>query len=289
MHEIQDERTANLTFMIFCTLICVALAQVGAMVFVNTIVVKPLNKITKAVKKFDPKEGMDYKEAGVMDLDIKNRDEIGTIYNEIRSQQIRIVDYVRSVTDIRRDKEMTEADLRKKKVEVGRISEEAYKDALTGVGSKTAYNRKIIELTALMEQGFKEFAIVVMDVNRLKFINDTYGHSIGDELLKIYADKLKAICGTDVFAAKIGGDEFGVILNEKFGQKELMDFTSTVAKIFSESVALHGDIYSVTVSIGAAVFPTDSRSAELLFRCAETAMFSAKANGKNQLFFYAGR
>ena len=280
MHEIQDERTANLTFMIFCTLICVALAQVGAMVFVNTIVVKPLNTITKAVKKFDPKEGMDYKEAGVMDLDIKNRDEIGTIYNEIRSQQIRIVDYVRSVTDIRRDKEMTEADLRKKKVEVGRISEEAYKDALTGVGSKTAYNRKIIELTALMEQGFKEFAIVVMDVNRLKFINDTYGHSIGDEYIRgcvhVICEILKH---SPVF--RIGGDEFvAVLTGEDYNNRD--ERFIALAKAFDDAYknedAEPHKRYSA--SVGIAECTVAHEKIDEVFKIADKNMYDAKMQFK---------
>ena len=161
----------------------------------------------------------------------------------------------------------------------------AYYDTLTSMPNRAKFMEELNNDISKV----KQTSILYIDIDNFRYINDTYGHSIGDELLKIYADKLKTICKNDVFAAKIGGDEFGVVLNESFGQNELRDFTAKVAQMFSEPVSLHGDKYTVTVSTGAAVFPTDSRSAELLFRCAETAMFSAKANGKNQLFLYARR
>ena len=280
MQDIQDERAANLTFTIFCTLICVALAQLGAMIFVRKVVVNPLNTITREIQKFDPEAGKDYKESGVMDLDINNRDEIGTIYNEIRTMQIRIVDYVRSVTDIRRDKEMTEADLRKKKVEVGRISEEAYKDSLTGVGSKTAYNKKINELKAMMEQGFKDFAVVVMDVNRLKMINDNYGHTIGDEYIRGCVHMICEILKhSPVF--RIGGDEFvAVLTGEDYNNRDerFLELAKAFAETYKNEDAEPPKRYSA--SVGMAECTIEHEAFEEVFKLADKNMYDAKMQFK---------
>ena len=161
----------------------------------------------------------------------------------------------------------------------------AYYDTLTSMPNSASFmdelNQHLIKAKAT--------SVLYVDLDNFRLINDRFGHSTGDELLKIYAEKIKALCGDKIFAAKIGGDEFGLIFGEEFDQNRIMNFTEDITSALKESVSLHGDVFSITASYGVANFPKDSRSAEILFRCAETAMFTAKANGKNQLFFYVGR
>ena len=161
----------------------------------------------------------------------------------------------------------------------------AYYDTLTSMPNRASF---MDELNGHLNKA-KATSVLYVDLDNFRLINDRFGHSTGDELLKIYAEKIKSVCGTDIFAAKIGGDEFGLIFGEEFDQKRIMNFIQDISNALAESVSLHGDVFSITASYGVANFPKDSRSAEILFRCAETAMFTAKANGKNQLFFYVGR
>ncbi|MCR5121071.1 MAG: GGDEF domain-containing protein [Ruminococcus sp.] len=162
----------------------------------------------------------------------------------------------------------------------------AYYDTLTGMPNRALFIDKLNE--RLKES--RNSTILYIDLDNFRHINDTFGHNLGDDLLKIYAERLNKLCGNDIFAAKIGGDEFGLILGEDYALPEMVNsFAGQVAREFSEPINIRGDVFSITASFGASNFPNDTRSAEDLFRCAETAMFTAKANGKNQLCFYMRR
>lgn len=159
----------------------------------------------------------------------------------------------------------------------------AYYDTLTSMPNRALFidelDKKIISK--------KNTTILYIDLDNFRHINDTFGHSLGDDLLKIYAKKIQKLCGNDILAAKIGGDEFGLILGESFDSNDIVNtFAGNIAKELFEPINIRGDVFRITASYGVARFPTDTRSAEDLFRCAETAMFTAKANGKNQLCFY---
>ncbi|MBR6478032.1 MAG: diguanylate cyclase, partial [Lachnospiraceae bacterium] len=184
MEDVMKERYANLTYVIVSAIVCTIIVLAGAFVFINRTVVWPLNRLTKEMAKFSPSENANYEDAGVIKLDVKSNDEIRDIYEEIRSQQMRIVDYVNNIIAIRRDKERAEDEARSKDEMLGKIAKDAYKDALTGIGNKAAYIRKINALNEEIQGGLTDFAVVMIDVNGLKAINDNYGHSSGDLYLK---------------------------------------------------------------------------------------------------------
>lgn len=158
----------------------------------------------------------------------------------------------------------------------------AYYDKLTSMPNRELFMENINDRISESRMT----TLVYIDIDNFRYINDTFGHNLGDDLLVRYAEKITNLCGDEIFVAKIGGDEYGIILDEKYSSDEVMAFVGELARIFSEPINIRGDVFSVTASFGAATFPNDTRSAEDLFRCAETAMFSAKANGKNQLCFY---
>ena len=158
----------------------------------------------------------------------------------------------------------------------------AYYDRVTSMPNRVMFMDNINERINAQRTS----SVVYADLDDFRHINDTFGHNLGDELLVRYAERLTKLCGEKIFAAKIGGDEFGLILPEQYSTDDVMSFIGEVARVFSEPVNIRGDVFSMTASFGVSIFPTDTRSAEDLFRSAETAMFSAKANGKNQLCFY---
>ena len=164
--------------------------------------------------------------------------------------------------------------------QIGQISQEAYRDALTGVGSKAAYNNKIAELNEQITDGSVEFAVVMIDLNQLKQINDEYGHKAGDLYIK---GCCHLICETfkhsPVF--RIGGDEFVVILR---GQ----DFSERIQHVESLRHA-YDDAYEqeeadpwerYSASVGMAENAFDDNSFELVFRRADTAMYEEKKRFK---------
>ncbi|MBR6986236.1 MAG: GGDEF domain-containing protein [Ruminococcus sp.] len=158
----------------------------------------------------------------------------------------------------------------------------AYYDRLTQMPNRHSFMENLEERIA----SGGDCTIIYIDIDNFKIINDTFGHSTGDELLVQYANRIEALCGENNFAAKIGGDEFGIILHSGYSSNDIINFVAQLQSVFSDTINLRGDDFSLTASFGTANFPSDARSTEDLFRAAESAMFSAKANGKNQLCFY---
>lgn len=155
-------------------------------------------------------------------------------------------------------------------------------DSLTRMPNRQMFMEHLEE--QIKENG--DCVVIYIDMDDFRRINDSFGHEVGDDLLRRYAEKLERYCGSKVFAAKIGGDEFGIIIGSGMTNEAIYQYAAGISGIFSEPVNLGGNFYTVTASYGAASFPENAMTAADLFRCAETAMFNAKASGKNQLCFY---
>ncbi|MBR1864536.1 MAG: GGDEF domain-containing protein [Ruminococcus sp.] len=158
----------------------------------------------------------------------------------------------------------------------------AYYDRLTQMPNRQMF---IEDLEDEIKAGEK-CTVVYVDIDNFRNINDTFGHKVGDDLLVRYSHLIENLADDEIFAAKIGGDEFGIILPEKFGREQVAEFVNKIGEAFATPMEVKGEVFTLTASYGAAMFPDDARSSEDLFRAAETAMFGAKANGKNQLCFY---
>jgi len=161
----------------------------------------------------------------------------------------------------------------------------AYYDRLTGMPNRQLFNE---ELEKRISSG-SGCIVLYADIDDFREINDTYGHATGDDIIREYSQKLTDYCGDSIFAAKLGGDQYAMILDGAFDKEDVTKFVDRVANIFSTPVKIRGDVFSLSASYGSAAFPTDSRSAEDLFRCAEEAMFKAKSQGKNKLVFHSDR
>ncbi len=173
-----------------------------------------------------------------------------------------------------------EHEIRERDKQIGQISQEAYKDALTGVGNKAAYNNKVNELNSLLENGLTDFAVVMVDMNDLKHINDEYGHKSGDLYIK---GCCHMICETFKFSPvfRIGGDEFVVILQ---GQ----DFDARFQKV-QQLRSAYEQAYEQTdqdpwlrycAAVGLAELASDDNSFELVFKRADKAMYEEKKQFK---------
>ncbi|MBR6242644.1 MAG: diguanylate cyclase [Ruminococcus sp.] len=159
----------------------------------------------------------------------------------------------------------------------------AYYDRLTQMPNRQLF---LDNLEENAKNGVDCFVLYI-DIDNFRTINEGYGHSTGDELLKEYAKRIEAIVRENDFVAKIGGDEFGIIFLAGSTNEDVINCVSAIQQAFQEPVVVRGDSFSVTASYGAAHFPVDARSSEDIFRCAETAMFASKTNGKNQLSFFS--
>jgi diguanylate cyclase (GGDEF)-like protein len=238
--------------------------------------------MTTEMKKFTP--STDYNTAGVMNLDIRNHDEIGEIYQGIREMQINIVDYLRNLNALEEDKRKAENDLKNKDKQIGELSKETYTDTLTGVGSKAAYAKKINELNQLIKQDPKslEFALVMVDMNNLKNINDKFGHRAGDNYIQ---GCCRLIC--EIFkhspVYRVGGDEFVAILHGKDynDRKEKTDKLKAEYEKYGSNEELSPWL-RYSAAVGMAEYIVDDKTAESVFRRADKAMYEDKNQFKKK-------
>ena len=280
MEDIMRERRLNFLYLVLAAIVSAAVIVAGVNSLISRTIIHPLSQITEEMKKFSPSEDRRYEKSGVINLDIKSNDEIEDIYNEIRSMQIRILDYLNDITVITKEMEKAEVDIQKKDRELGLISKEAYRDALTNVGNKVAYTKKVEELTSALKEGKLEFAIVMVDVNFLKTINDKYGHAAGDTYIQ---GCCKTVCqvykNSPVY--RIGGDEFVVVLTG-------MDYRQRVERLrdlrnsFEISYGMdHQDEWlRYSAASGMAELSADDNTVELVFRKADKNMYEEKAKFK---------
>ncbi len=133
----------------------------------------------------------------------------------------------------------------------------------------------------------KQCAVVCVNLDDFRQVNDTFGMATGDELIKAYAERIETIAGENHFAARISGDEFAVILGPENSSQDIINFVGRIQGVFSEPVNINGNGLGVSSSIGIAMFPKDAGSAEDVLRCAEKAMYMSKNNGKNKVCFYS--
>jgi diguanylate cyclase (GGDEF)-like protein len=160
-------------------------------------------------------------------------------------------------------------------------------DALTGLPNRVLLADRLGQATAQSERYSRGFAVLVVDLDRFKSINDSLGHIAGDEMLKQVAHRLSQLLRKADTLARLGGDEFVLVLNEITGPRDAETVASKVLASLSEPVTLSGLDVQISASIGVSVFPEDGFDAETLLQHADAAMYHAKKNGRNAFQFFA--
>ena len=179
-----------------------------------------------------------------------------------------------------------QTDLRSLEASKSKAEYLAYHDTLTGLYNRASFE-ELLERSLLSAQRDKtKFAVLFIDLDRFKIINDTLGHDIGDKVLIQVAKRLETILRKSDVISRWGGDEFVVILRDTLSES----FVATVAKKIiawvKEPIAIDHYTLSVTASIGIALYPDDAEDSQTLIKYADSAMYQAKESGKNSFYFY---
>ena len=282
MDDVMAERQRLLLILVIGALLFTAVVLVLAVPFINRIVVDPLNSMTSEMKKFKPSDNLSYEDSGVIDIDIKSNDEIGEIYQGIRGMQIRIIDYLRDMLALQKDKQKAEDDLKDRDEQIDQLNIESHTDALTGVGNKAAYIKKLEELNRQMKESDPEFAIVMTDLNNLKGINDEYGHRSGDLYIRGSCHMMcEAFKHSPVF--RVGGDEFVAILTgqDYDNRREIVD---QLRKDYEDSYNKTGESpwLRYSAAVGMAENSSGDTTAEFVFKRADEEMYKDKARIKSR-------
>jgi diguanylate cyclase (GGDEF)-like protein/PAS domain S-box-containing protein len=167
-----------------------------------------------------------------------------------------------------------------------KVHELARFDSLTRLPNRNMFLAELHRSVARSQRHNTPFAVYFIDLDRFKTINDTLGHSAGDELLKAMAQRLREAVRQNDLVARLGGDEFVVIVEGESGAAGLASIANKLLAAIGEPIMLHGHRFLVTGSIGIAVFPSDGDDSATLLKHADAAMYLAKEKGKNNVQFY---
>lgn len=167
-----------------------------------------------------------------------------------------------------------------------RITDLAFYDSLTRLNSRSSFNKKLQELIARSKRKTEQFALLYLDLDNFKNINDSFGHDVGDKLLKEVANRLRTLLREADFASRLGGDEFCLIINDISDNLSAANVAQRCLEILSEPVSLAERDITPHASIGIAIYPENGSDANFLIKAADTAMYEAKNNGKDQYAFY---
>ncbi len=161
----------------------------------------------------------------------------------------------------------------------------AYTDSLTGLPNRAALSIYLDELLSIQDGEQNEFSLFFLDLDRFKIINDSLGHSIGDQLLIEVAHRLKQAVGGNSLASRLGGDEFVLIMNQVTDTKELKVAAEKILTSMAEPVMLGNQKLRILPSIGICRYPFDGESIAGLMENADAAMYMAKARQCGYCFF----
>jgi diguanylate cyclase (GGDEF)-like protein/PAS domain S-box-containing protein len=167
-----------------------------------------------------------------------------------------------------------------------RLSYLAYYDTLTGLPNRVMLVERMQQAMAESRRVERVVAIMFLDLDRFKFINDTLGHDIGDALLKMAAERLSALLRPGDTISRYGGDEFTVVLANVAHADDVTRIAQKILERFAHPFRIGGRDLFVTSSIGITLYPLDDGSVENLLKNADAAMYHAKERGRNTFQFY---
>jgi|GEM_PF-514857 len=221
-------------------------------------------------------------QSGVWQGEIWNRKKCGEAYLEWLTinridgpdgKPLRYVSVFRDITELRSNEEQ--------------VRHLAYHDALTGLPNRALFLDRFGHALALAQREDSRLAVVFMDLDGFKAVNDTFGHEVGDELLQEVARRIRQTLRRDTdTVARLGGDEFVLLIEGISSAETVAQLAEEIIASVRQPITLRGHSVKVGASLGLALFPEDGSDVKTLMQQADTAMYAAKAAGKNTYRFF---
>ena len=163
----------------------------------------------------------------------------------------------------------------------------AHHDNLTRLPNRLMFNESLEHAIRLTDRGERQVALMLLDLDRFKQINDTLGHLIGDKLLQQTAQRLKECMRAEDTIARLGGDEFAIILENINSTEEVESFATKIINLFQQPFHIDHQQLFVSTSIGISISPLDASDMGTIIRYADVAMYESKNRGRNQFTFFS--
>ena len=167
-----------------------------------------------------------------------------------------------------------------------KINDLAMKDSLTGLFNRNSFNTYFKSTLERNQANDNLTALMLIDIDRFKFINDTYGHQVGDGLLVQASERLKTIFRDDDLVARLGGDEFAIVLGDIADPNQVDALSNRLVDIFKEPFYIDKVRIETGISVGISLSPTDDTDPEALMRKCDLALYSVKKSGRGNFNFF---
>ncbi|HJV88564.1 MAG TPA: PAS domain S-box protein [Noviherbaspirillum sp.] len=221
-------------------------------------------------------------ETGVWQGEIWDRRKSGELFpawetiTAVRDDSGRITDYISVFSDITTIKATED-----------KLTRLAYHDPLTGLPNRLLFNDRISQALAHARRHRTRAALLLLDLDRFKLINDTLGHAAGDQLLQIVAARLQVAIREEDTVARLGGDEFAIILPQLDDIEDAAMLAQKLTRLVAQPLELSNQLLTISTSVGISIYPDDALDPETLSKSADMALYGAKDKGRNGYEFYS--
>lgn len=229
---------------------------------VSRVVTGPLNAMVSAINRFS-------KEHVISTLPLMRNDELGLLSRSFHDMQTQIMAHLSELNESRKA-----------------LDHLARHDTLTGLPNRRMFFDRLEHAIANSRRSGKQLAVLFVDMDRFKEINDTFGHAFGDNVLINVASLLKSSVREVDTVARLGGDEFVILLDMIGEPQHAMTIAQKLHDRFQHAMQIEGHELIVHISMGIGIFPRDGKDADELMQNADRAMYSAKNQGRNAFGFH---
>jgi diguanylate cyclase (GGDEF)-like protein len=230
--------------------------------FLSRVLSKPLNVMAEAMSQFSAGKA-------IADLPVNRNDEIGYLAKCFLSMASKLNLQV----DQLQDKQL-------------HLDYLAHHDQLTNLPNRLLFLDRLVQAIHKAHRGQEQLAVVFIDLDRFKHINDSLGHFVGDQVLKIAASRLKEHVRENDTISRLGGDEFTLIIEDIQDPSNVVHIAQKLISVFNEPFIIEGRTFYLSCSIGISTYPQNGIDANELLRNADAAMYKAKELGRNNFQFY---
>jgi len=234
------------------------------------IITQPLLDLTDAMRKVSKEGDLSVR------AEISSRDEIGEmaeVFNEM-------------VEKLSRRETSLQVELNERRHIEEKLSEIAHFDPITNLPNRHSFDNQITRVLLNFKYDLEKFALMYIDLDNFKYVNDTFGHHLGDLLLSRIAERMRKSLRQGDFVARLGGDEFAVIMSDFSEKSQITEVAEKILAAMKSAFSLEGREVFIGASIGISICPTNGTDSESLKRQADSAMYLAKNLGKNNFQFY---